>query len=343
MGDKMKVAIIGAGMQCRRRAPVFTGNTPDREGRKTELALIADRTPAKAEAAAKAFGCAAVNTWQEVVSREDIDIVMVCTPPYVHAEISIAAMRAGKHVLCEKPLARSMAEADDMLAAARQTKKILKCGFNHRHHPAVWQAKKIFDEGGIGKSLFGRCRYGICGRPGYEKEWRADPKQAAGGQFIEQGTHAIDLFRWFMGEITEVAGMTANRYFSQQPLDEDGMALFRTSSQATAMLHASLTQWKNLFSFEIFGCDGYLTVEGLGSSYGTERLIVGKRDFNAPFNESVTEFRSGDISWQEEWKEFMAAISEGRAPLGNDEDGRKALQIALAVYESEKSGRIIRL
>jgi len=337
----MKVAIIGAGLQCRRRAPVI--NISPATAQKCQLALIADRTFAKAEAAAKNFGCAAAETWQEAVSRKDIDIVLVCTPPHVHAEITIAALQAGKHVLCEKPLARSLAEADAMLAAARKAKRILKCGFNHRHHPAVRQAKKIFDEGKLGKPLFGRCRYGICGRPGYEKEWRADPNQAAGGQFIEQGTHAIDLFRWFLGEINETAGMTANRYFTEQKLDEDGMALFRAANGATAMLHTSLTQWKNLFSFEIFGSDGYATVDGLGASYGTERLTIGKRDFEAPFNESVTEFRGGDVSWREEWQELVAAISEGREPLGNGEDGRKALQIALATYESEKSGKIIRI
>jgi len=328
-------------LQCRRRAPVI--NACRDAAQKCALAVIADKTFARAETAAKDFGCAAEKTWQEAVSREDVDIVLVCTPPHVHAEISIAALQSGKHVLCEKPLARSLAEAEAMLAAARNAGKILKCGFNHRHHPAIWQAKKIFDGGELGRPLFGRCRYGICGRPEYEKEWRADPNQAAGGQFIEQGTHAIDLFRWFLGEIKETTGMTANRYFNKQTLDEDGMALFRASTGATAMLHTSITQWKNLFSFEIFGSDGYASVEGLGGSYGTERLMVGRRDFDAPFNESVTEFRGGDISWREEWKEFLSAITEDREPLGNGQDGYKALQIALAAYESEKSGKIIKL
>ena len=340
----MKVAIIGAGLQCRRRAPAVNdcraagGKYPE-----TELAVIADKMPARAEALAKTFGCAAAKTWQEAVAREDIGIVLVCTPPYAHAEIVIAALRAGKHVLCEKPLARSLAEADEMIAAARQSKRILKCGFNHRHHQAVWQAKKTVDRGDIGRPLFARCRYGICGRPDYAGEWRADPNQAAGGQFIEQGTHAIDLFGWFLGDITEAVGMTARRFFTDQPMDEDGMALFRTAAGATASLHTSLTQWKNLFSFEVFGHDGYVAIEGLGGGYGTERLITAKRDFNAPFHEGVTEYRGGDISWKEEWKEFVAAIAEGREPLGNGMDGRKALQIALAVYEAEKSGKIIRL
>jgi predicted dehydrogenase len=150
------------------------------------------------------------------VDRGDIDAVLVLTPPDTHAEITIAAMESGKHVLCEKPLSRTISEAKKMVKTADDNKVILKCGFNHRHHPAISEAKKILDSGELGKPLFARCNYGICGRPEYENEWRADPKHAAGGQFIEQGIHAIDLFRWFLGEIIEVTGMTGIQYFKNQ-------------------------------------------------------------------------------------------------------------------------------
>jgi predicted dehydrogenase len=333
----MKVAIIGAGLQCRRRAPVI------KEWPGASLAVIASLHLDQAKEAAARFGGEASDDWKSAVARKDVDAVLVCTPPHVHAEISIAAMRAGKHVLCEKPLTRTLAESEQMVAAAKETGRVLKCGFNHRHHPAIRAAKQMLDEGKLGKPMFARCRYGICGRPGYEKEWRADPKQAAGGQFIEQGTHAIDLFRWFMGDIAEVACMTGVEYFKEQKLDDNGMAVFRMKSGATASLHASLTQWKNLFSFEVFGEDGYAQVEGLGTSYGTERLVTGRRDFDAPFQDTITEFRGGDISWKEEWKEFVRAIEERREPMGNGRDGLEAMRAGLAAYESEKTGRFIRL
>ena len=252
-------------------------------------------------------------------------------------------MKAGKHVLCEKPLSRTVREAEDMIQAARDNGVILKCGFNHRHHPAIWEAKRLIDKGNIGKPIFARCSYGICGRPEYEKEWRADPTRAAGGQFLEQGIHAIDLFRWFMGEIIEVTAMTGIQYFKNQPLDDNGMAIFRVASGGTASLHASLTHWKNLFHFEVFGDDGYLTVNGLGSSYGTEQLLVGERDFSAPFNYHITEFRGGDKSWIEEWREFCSAIAEDREPIGGGGDGLAALRIALAAYEAEKAGKTLSL
>ncbi len=331
----MKIAIIGSGLQCKRRAPVIKQSPEDR------LVIIASPNRAHAEGAAAAFGCEAATDWRKAVEHKDVDAVIVSTPPHLHAEISIAAMRAGKNVLCEKPLSRTLAESQEMLKVARETKRVLKCGFNHRHHPAIWEAKKTLDRGDLGKPIFARCRYGICGRPGFEKEWRADPNQAAGGQFIEQGTHAIDLFRWFMGDIVEVACMTTRSYFTEQPMEDNGMAMFRLKSGATAGLHTSLTQWKNQFSFELFGSEGYIVADGLGASYGTETLAIGKRDFDAPFQDRIIEYRGSDTSWRDEWKEFSAAIREGREPLGGARDGLEAMRVALAAYDAEKTGRVV--
>jgi predicted dehydrogenase len=331
----MRVAIIGAGLQCRRRAPVLVESKTD------TLVTIASKEIVHAEAMARQFGCAVDISWRDAVHRPDVDAVIIATPPHLHAEIAIATMRAGKHVLCEKPLSRTVAEAQEMLRVSRETNRVLKCGFNHRHHPAVWEARKRLAAGDFGRPMFARCRYGICGRPGFEKEWRANPAQAAGGHFLEQGTHAIDLIRWFMGEIAEVACMTATHYFKEQSLDDDGFALFRTTTGATAAMHTSLVQWQNLFSFEITGDEGYARVEGLGSTYGTEILFLGKRDFTAPFQDQVIQYRGGDISWRDEWREFVAAIKEKRQPVGNGIDGLVALKIALTAYEAERQKRVL--
>jgi predicted dehydrogenase len=331
----MRVSIIGAGLQCRRRAPVVL------ESKHDKLVSISNKDFAHAEAMARQYGCVADRSWTDTVRRDDVDAVIVCTPPHVHAEIGIAAMRAGKHVLCEKPLARTVAEAEDMLRVSRETGRVLKCGFNHRHHPAIWEAKQRLDAGDLGRPLFSRCRYGICGRPGYEKEWRADPNQAAGGQFIEQGTHGIDLIRWFMGEIAEVACMTATHYFKAQTLEDDGFALFRTASGGTACLHTSLAQWQNLFSFEVTGDEGYARVEGLAATYGTQHLYLGKRDFTAPFEDRVVQYRGADISWRDEWREFSSAIREAREPLGGGADGVAAMRIAMTAYEAERRRQVL--
>jgi predicted dehydrogenase len=333
----MRVAFIGAGLQTRRRAPVVVASPDD------ELVEVVGTERAPPKGLMEPLGCAWGFDWRRTVERNDIDAVVVCTPPHIHAEIAIAALETGKHVLCEKPLCRTLEEAEAMLAAARKAKRVLKCGFNHRHHPAVLEARMRFERGDFGRPIAARCRYGICGRPGYEKEWRADPARAAGGQFAEQGVHAIDLFRWFLGQLTEVSCMTSIGYFREQQLDDNGMALFRSAGGALATMHSSLTHWKNLFSFELMGEEGYFAIEGLGASYGTERLFVGKRDFNAPFQDHVIEYRGGDSSWQSEWREFKAAIAEGREPIGGGTDGLEAVRTTLAAYAAEKTGSVVQI
>ncbi len=135
--------------------------------------------------------------------------------------------------------------------------------------------------------------------------------------------------------------MTTRSYFTEQPMEDNGMAMFRLKSGATAGLHTSLTQWKNQFSFELFGSEGYIVADGLGASYGTETLAIGKRDFDAPFQDRIIEYRGSDTSWRDEWKEFSAAIREGREPLGGARDGLEAMRVALAAYDAEKTGRVV--
>lgn len=288
-------------------------------------------------------GCEPTANWQEVIEREDVEVVIVCTPPDLHAPISIAAMRSGKHVLCEKPLARVPEEADEIVSVARETKMKLKCGFNLRHHRGIRQAREWLDQGTIGNLGFIRCRYGICGRPGYEKDWRANREIAGGGQLMDQGMHVLDLSRWFMGEFREACGFLCTQFWNIAPVEDNAFALLRTERGQVASLHASWTQWKNLFSFELFGQDGYIIVEGLGGSYGTERAILGKRAFLEPFREEIIEFRGEDPSLSKEWQEFVAAIGEDREPLGNGYDGSQALKLACAVYESAEKGSVVKL
>jgi predicted dehydrogenase len=333
----MRVSFVGAGLQTRRRAPVIVQTPGD------ELVDIVGTKSVPPKDLMDQFRCSWSNDWKSAVKRADVDVIVVCTPPHLHAEITIAALEAGKHVLCEKPLCRTLKEAEAMVAAARSANRVLKCGFNLRHHPAILEARKRFERGDFGRPIAARCRFGICGRPGHEGEWRADPQRATGGQVAEAGMHGIDLFRWFLGDLIEVSCMTSIGYFHQQTLEDNGMALFRSGDGAIATLHSSWTHWKNLFSFELDGEDGYFEVNGLGASYGTERLILGKRDFNAPFQDHVIEYRGGDTSWQSEWHEFKQAIIENRGPLGSDIDGLEAVRVTLAAYHAEKAKSVVQI
>jgi predicted dehydrogenase len=337
VGMVLRVGIVGAGLQGWRRAPAIA------ESPETEVSIVTALHLAHAERLARRIGCRAGTGWHGVVEADDVDAVVVCTPPDSHKEISIAAMRNGKHVLCEKPLARTVADAEEMVSAAARQGVVLKCGFNHRHHPGLEQAHQRMAEGFLGEIDYLRCRYGICGRPGFEREWRADPKVAAGGQLMEQGVHALDLFRWFAGDFVEAAGFVDTRYWATAPLDDNAMGLLRTSRGAVAYLHSSLTHWRNLFSFEVFGHDGYAVVEGLGGAYGTETVRFGRRAFDRPFEEQQIEYRGQDPSWKREWQEFADAVREGRRPIGDGRDGVEAMRMALAIYEASRTCTVVQI
>jgi predicted dehydrogenase len=331
----MKVGIIGAGLQGRRRARALKAVND------SDLMIVADVWLDTAAAMAADAGCLATSQWEDVVARDDVEAVAVCTPPHLHAEIAIAAMKMGKHVLCEKPLARNVDEGREMVKVAREAGVTLKCGFNLRYHPAIRQVRQWCEGDSIGEIDWIRCRYGIGGRPGYDQEWRAKASVSGGGQLMDQGIHLLDLCRWFLGDFAEASGMVATYFWDVAPLEDNAFALLRTAQGQIASLHVSWTQWKPLFSFEIFGHDGYLIVEGLGGAYSNERAIRGRRDFAAPFGEEVIEFRGEDRSWEEEWREFTSAIREGREPSANGEDGLAAIGLAHSIYESTRLGRAV--
>ena len=333
----MKTGIIGAGLQGKRRSQAI------KEFNDTELLIVADSDRERAERLAAEMACEATTDWQSVVARDDIEAVIICTPPDSHPEICNAAARQGKHVLCEKPLARNPEEAQQMVNAAAENGIRLKCGFNLRYHPGIQQARQWLNEGIIGEPLFIRSCYGIGGSPDYEKNWRAKPQISGGGQLMDQGMHTIDLARYFLGEFSEASGFTQTCYWDIAPAEDNAFALLKTAKGQVASIHVSWTQWRNLFSFEIFGKDGYARVEGLGGSYGVEKAILGKREFLKPFEERIIDFRGADKSWQVEWKEFTDAISEKREPSGNGQDGLAAIKIAYAVYESENNRQVVNL
>ena len=333
----MRVGVVGCGLVGRRRATVV------RESAGDEVVIVADVDRTRAEEVARENGCLVTTDWREVVSRVDVDAVIVSTTNDWLAPISIAAAQNGKHVLCEKPLGRNPEESWQLVEAARANEVKLKTGFNHRHHAAIWKARELFDEGALGEICFLRCRYGHGGRPGYDREWRANPEISGGGELLDQGIHALDLFRWFLGDLHEVVGFIRTSFWNT-PVEDNVFALLRTAGGEVASLHASWTQWKNLFSFEIFGQDGYLIVEGLGQSYGLERLTWGKRlPESGPPEEKRFEFPGPDVSWEQEWREFVTAIQEDREPVGNGYDGWKAVRLAYAIYESAATGRIVKL
>jgi len=349
----MKVGIVGCGLIGNRRAGVV------HQSRDDDLVIVADIDEVRVRSLSAEMDCLATTNWQEVVNRDDIEIVIVSTTNKLLMPVTIAALEHGKHVLCEKPLGRNSDEAKKMVDAASHAGVLLKTGFNHRHHPAIWKAHDLCSQGAIGPLMFIRAVYGHGGRPGYDKEWRSDPDLAGGGELLDQGVHIIDLCRWFMGDFTDAFGSIATYfwdlgYFKTQDgnretavgcrLEDNAFVLLRTDDGRVAQWHTSWTQWKNRFSFEIFGRDGYLFMDGLGGSYGLERLTWGKRrPESGPPAEEHFQFSDPDSSWYAEWTEFTTAIHERREPLANGTDGLQTMRLIDAIYESSKRGCFVHL
>ena len=226
---------------------------------------------------------------------------------------------------------------DRLIATAQQGGALVRVGYNHRYHPALQKAHAIFETGALGEMMFVRGRYGHGGRLGYEKEWRADPALSGGGELIDQGVHLIDLARWFLGEFAHVAGF-AHTYFWQMPVDDNAFLTLRTADEKTAFLHVSCTEWKNLFSLEIYGKSGKLHIEGLGGSYGVERLsYYHMLPEMGPPETTIWEYPRGDASWELEFTEFLEDIRLRRTPAPGLTDARAALAVVTKIYEGAKS------
>ena len=329
---------MGAGLIGARRAALVTSA----EG--AVLRCVADVDAARAAAVADPLGATATARWEDVVEDPAVTAVVVATPNKVATQVALAAADRGKHLLCEKPLGRNLQEAAAIVAAAERAGIVLKTGFNHRHHPAVWRAHEVVATGGIGEPLFLRCTYGHGGRPGYDREWRGNADLAGGGELLDQGVHVMDLARWFLGEFDEATGFTPRWFWDIEPLEDNGFALLRTAGGQVASIHTSWTQWRNRFSFEVFGRAGYVRIEGLGGSYGVESLIEGRRrPESGPPAEQRTEYPGPDDSWRLEWLEFVGAIRERRPVLADGIDGREALRLIDAVYRAARTGTVARV
>jgi predicted dehydrogenase len=197
----MNYAIIGCGLIGKKRLAGLPAGS--------QLAVACDTNLSRAEALLKlAKTGRAVSDFKTAVADPQVDAVIVATVNAALAEVSAAAIRAGKHVLVEKPAGISVKQIDELIALAEKHGVCVRVGFNHRYHPAFLKAREIFESGVMGELMFIRARYGHGGRIGYDQEWRANPKLSGGGELIDQGIHLIDLAGWFLGDFKK---LTATR------------------------------------------------------------------------------------------------------------------------------------
>lgn len=325
----MRVGIVGAGL---------VGNKRARGLGSAKLTLVADINRDRAKKLAAMHNCDHTTYWEEVVTNDSIDLVIVSTPHNYLAPIAIKAIENGKHVLIEKPGGRNLKELSKVMMAAKRHPDVkVKVGFNHRFHPAISKAREIFDSGEIGEFMYIRARYGHGGRKDYDKEWRAKPEIAGGGEMLDQGMHLVDLARWFAGDFDEAIGYCRTMFWDME-VEDNCFALLKNKKGRIASLHASWSEWKNLFSFEIFCKRGKLDISGLGGSYGEETLTYYKMkpEFGVP-DKSVYTWPGEDVSWELEFRNFLEAIKKNEEPLGTLQDAYAAMKIVFDIYKWSKT------
>jgi predicted dehydrogenase len=269
----------------------------------------------------------------EAFIAEGVELAVVSVTHDALVPIGIEAIEAGCHTLVEKPGARCRGELVDLEAAARRTGRVVRVGFNHRFHPSVRAAKKVLDGGEYGRVLYLRARYGHGGRPGYEKEWRADRDSSGGGELLDQGSHLIDLTRFLIGDVT-LAFAELPTLFWPMSVEDNAFLALRGDSGGFAWLHASWTEWKNMFSMEVALERARLDLEGFGGSYGPEQLTVhAMRPEMGPPCTTTRHWDGPDDSFQLEVEDFVAEVG-GSAPIGAGlEDAAAVLRVVEEAYD----------
>ena len=286
----MNVAIIGCGLIGKKRAAAL-----DKDD---QVTVVCDIDESSAQAFARETTSHYVTNWKDAVHHNSVDAVIIATSHNMLAQISAECIKADKHFLVEKPGARNASELKPVVDEYNRNGNVLgKVGFNHRFHPAFQKAYEIMQDD-PGPMMFIRGRYGHGGRIGYDKEWRARPEISGGGELLDQGMHLIDLSRWFMGDFPGVFGVTG-QYFWDMPVEDNAFMTLQTENKEVAWLHVTWTEWKNLFSFEIYTKFTKLHIEGLGGSYGTEKLYHYRmKPEMGPPETIIDEYPGVDGSWK---------------------------------------------
>ncbi len=323
-----------------------------RRVRGVEAVALSDVDASRLSSVADAYGVARRHEdWRGLIEDECVDAVAVCVPPALHAEIALAAIDAGKHVFIEKPLALTLDDCDSLEAAAARASNLkASVGFNMRLHRLVREARAVLARGELGRVKLVRTIFASASRarPEYP-EWRMR-RESGGGSIFELGTHHFDLVRFTLGrEVREV-------YASCDERDETSVVTLKTD-EGTHIVAALSEGTGESHELEFYGERGWLRVSCYRAD-GIERLDAGRyagslrsrldgaaRTLRALPRVLAQARRGGDYvnSYAEEWRQFADAV-RGRAEVSATlEDGRRALEIALAATESTRTGRAVKI
>src|SRR5687768_4549559 len=341
----VKYGIIGCGAIGQRRHIPECAANPD-----SVLLAVCDPNAARVEEIAEKYGSKAYTDYKEMLKNKDVDAVVVAGPNSTHAPQTLEALAAGKHVLCEKPMAMTREEAKAMMDSAKRGGKYLMIGLNQRLMPPHVKAKEVLNGGKLGKVLTFRTAFKHPGPEGWSvdaaKSWFFQKDKAIMGVCGDLGVHKADLMRWLLGqEFTEVGGFVTT-LDKRGPdgqlltLDDNAMLTMRTSGGIIGSMILSWTNYGTEENYTILYCQRGVLSIGTDPVYGVvvdykngerEMYKVGEMSTN------VKQVPSGIID------SFTKAILEGRPPEIDGSEGYKCLNVILTAMEAARDGKICKV
>jgi predicted dehydrogenase len=343
----MQFGLIGAGCIGQLRAQALA-KVPG-----AKLVAVVDVDQERVVQAAGSARARVCKDVAELLGSDQVEAVIVSTPPQFHEEAALAALAAGKHVLCEKPLSNSLDACRRMLEAAQKSGKTLATGFNHRYFPAIRFLKQTLADGCIGKLDHIRAFAGHEGLSQFRAPWEYNKAVIGGGALMDVGIHVIDLTAYILGDVREVFGIASNEVW-HLPSEDNGFALLRSASGTVATLHATWSEWKGYrFYVEAYGDKGmvrayYAPMMNLLIEKPTAESKPRRRFLFYPMNalrEKLFGWQSTVIeTFRQELTDFISLSRDGKGSrIADGYAGFRAVEIANAVYRSSVEKRSITL
>lgn len=338
---KLKVGVIGCGSIARyRHLPEYAANG------QVEIAAVCDIVESRAAEMAEQYNAKAYTDYEQMLADADLDIISVCTPNYLHAPMSIAALNVGKHVLCEKPMATSEEDALAMIEAAKSNDKKLMIAHNQRFVPSHVKARELIENGEVGRIFSFRTAFGHPGPEGWSIDgkgsWFFRKEEAFIGAMGDLGVHKTDLLRYLLGEdFVEVGAFVESNAKENSTVDDNAVCVLKSESGIVGTLAASWAYGREDNSTIIYGENAVLRLED-NPQYS---LVVQYRN-GQTVNYELGKIQSNDDGGQNSTrviKNFVDSIVNDTVPPIDGVEGMKSLNVVLAALESSQTKQIVKV
>ncbi len=305
-----------------------------------ELVALCDRDPEKAQRVAQKFGIPhAVGRIEELLDLEDLDAVDICTPNYLHAPMAVAALEAGKHVFCERPLARSREEAAAMAKAAKKADRVLACAVQHRFRSDAQLLRRFVEKGDLGEVYMSKAGWLRLKTQWDSDEWRRTKRESGGGVVLDLGFQMLDLSLWVLGQ-PKVSSVTASVHRTKKgEVEDSATAFFRLESGATLTLELTwgLLMEKDFAYLNLFGSGGAALLNPFRVHKGMHGTLV---NVTPTLDTSRNQYR---LAMEAQVQHFADTLRSGKTPMGSVDEVQGVMELMDAVYKSAELGKEVKV